>query len=59
MEPKKLDIEVFCSYLHQDEKLCDELESHLSILKHEGVITAWHDRKIGAGTEWEGEINNI
>ena len=50
-------IEVFFSYSHKDEELCGELLKHLSILKRQGVIQDWHDRKIGAGTEWEGEIN--
>jgi len=50
-------IEVFFSYAHEDEDLRDELEKHLSILKWQGVITGWHDRRIGAGREWEGEID--
>jgi len=50
-------IEVFFSYSHKDEELRDELEKHLSILKRKGVITGWHDRRIGAGREWEGEID--
>lgn len=50
-------IEVFFSYSHKDEDLRDELEKHLSILKRQGVIQSWHDRRIGAGREWEGEID--
>jgi hypothetical protein len=50
-------IEVFFSYSHKDEDLCVELVKHLSILKRQGVIQDWHDRKIGAGKEWEGEID--
>lgn len=50
-------IEVFFSYSHKDEALRDELEKHLTILKRQGVITAWHDRGIVAGEEWEGEID--
>ena len=50
-------IEVFFSYSHTDERLRDELEKHLSILKRQGVIAGWHDRKIGAGKEWEGVID--
>jgi len=52
------DIEVFFSYSHEDEKLRDELEKHLSILKRLGLISAWHDRKIGAGNEWKGQIDD-
>lgn len=50
-------IEVFFSYAHEDEKLRDQLENHLSLLKRQGVITGWHDRKIGAGQEWKNEID--
>jgi regulator of protease activity HflC (stomatin/prohibitin superfamily) len=50
-------IEIFLSYAHEDEDLRDELEKHLSILKRLGLITTWHDRKIGAGKEWKGEID--
>lgn len=50
-------IEVFYSYAHEDEKLRNELEKHLTLLEREGVITGWHDRKIGAGKEWQNEID--
>lgn len=50
-------IEVFFSYSHKDEGLRDKLETHLSILKHRGLISAWHDRRIDAGEEWEGKID--
>ena len=50
-------IEVFYSYSHKDEELRDQLEKHLSILKRQGVITGWHDRKITAGRDWAGEID--
>jgi len=50
-------IEVFFSYAHKDEELRDELEKHLAILKRQGVIAGWHDRKIGPGREWQGQID--
>jgi TIR domain/CHAT domain len=50
-------IEVFFSYSHQDEKMRDDLEKHLSLLKRQGIITGWHDRKISAGKEWSNEID--
>ncbi len=50
-------IEVFFSYSHKDEDLRNELENHLSILKRQGLISTWHDRKIGAGEEWRGAID--
>ncbi|MBZ0291392.1 MAG: SUMF1/EgtB/PvdO family nonheme iron enzyme [Anaerolineae bacterium] len=48
---------VFFSYAHEDEALRDKLEEHLSILKRRGIISTWHDRKIGAGREWAGAIS--
>jgi hypothetical protein len=50
-------IEVFFSYSHRDERLRDELAKHLSLLKRQGIITEWNDREIGAGTQWEDEID--
>jgi hypothetical protein len=50
-------IEIFYCYSHRDETLRDELEKHLSILRRQGAITNWHDRRIGPGKDWEGEIN--
>ena len=32
---------------HQDESLCRQLETHLATLKRNGLIHAWHDRRIG------------
>lgn len=48
---------VFFSYSHRDEALRDELEKHLSILKRQGFIEAWHDRRITAGEELPQEID--
>jgi tetratricopeptide (TPR) repeat protein len=50
-------VELFYCYSHKDEELRDELEKHLSILKREKVIAGWHDRRIGAGKEWKGQID--
>jgi hypothetical protein len=50
-------VEVFFSYSHKDEELRDELSKHLAMLMRQRVITAWHDRRIGAGKEWQNEID--
>ncbi|MGA2700073.1 MAG: toll/interleukin-1 receptor domain-containing protein [Isosphaeraceae bacterium] len=47
-------IRLFYSYSHKDEALRDKLEEALSLLKRQGLISGWHDRKIGAGEEWKG-----
>jgi TIR domain len=49
-------ISLFYSYSHKDEALREKLETHLSLLKREGVIRDWHDRRVEAGTEWDGVI---
>ena len=50
-------VEVFFSYSHKDEDLRDELATHLAMLKNQGLIKAWHDREISAGTEWANAID--
>jgi len=50
-------VSVFISYSHKDQGLREELEKHLTILRRQGVITMWHDRRITAGTEWRGAID--
>jgi len=48
---------LFFSYSHQDEALRDQLEVHLSMLRRQGLIEAWHDRRITAGEDFHGEIS--
>ncbi len=50
-------IGLFYSYSHKDEALRDELEEALALLKRQGLIAGWHDRRIGAGDEWQGAID--
>ena len=49
---------LFFSYSHADEDLRDNLAEHLSSLKRNKVIDAWHDRKIPAGTKWAKAIDD-
>jgi len=49
-------ISIFYSYSHKDERLREKLEEHLALLKRQGVISVWHDRRIVAGTEWANQI---
>jgi TIR domain len=57
-EPPAAPISLFYSYSHKDEALRKKLETHLSLLRYEGVIRDWHDRRIVAGTEWDGIIKD-
>jgi hypothetical protein len=49
---------IFFSYSHVDESLRDQLETHLSGLRRQGIISSWHDRQITAGTELGEAIDN-
>jgi len=48
--------DIFFSYSHKDEELRNELEVHLAMLKRQGLIRAWHDRRIGAGNDIHSNI---
>lgn len=48
---------VFFSYSHDDEQFRDQLEKHLSMLKHQGLIEPWHDRRIAAGAAIDDAIS--
>ncbi len=54
---EKQPICLFYSYSHKDERIRDQLETHLALLKRRGVIDEWHDRKIGAGQHIDDEID--
>ena len=47
---------VFISYSHQDRAFRKELETHLSNLRRQNVITSWNDGDISPGTDWESQI---
>ncbi|HIK04460.1 MAG TPA: toll/interleukin-1 receptor domain-containing protein [Trichormus sp. M33_DOE_039] len=51
-------IKVFFSYSHKDEALRDELATHLKLMQRQGLIEAWHDREISAGSEWANAIDD-
>jgi hypothetical protein len=42
-------ISVFFSYAHADEALRDRLDRHLTMLKRQGIIDVWHDRRLVPG----------
>lgn len=48
---------VFFSYSHDDEPHRDQLEKHLALLKRQGLIQAWHDRRILAGNDFGDAID--
>ncbi|CAM2139630.1 TIR domain-containing protein [Pararobbsia alpina] len=48
---------LFFSYSHVDEALRDQLEVHLAMLKRDGLIDTWHDRRISAGDTLDDSID--
>ena len=50
-------IEIFCCYAHEDEVWLRKLETHLSLLKRQGLISVWYDRLIAPGTDWAKTID--
>lgn len=48
---------VFVSYSHRDEELRDQLEVQLSMLKRQGLIEVWHDRRLLAGDHLDWTIS--
>ncbi|HKH45524.1 MAG TPA: toll/interleukin-1 receptor domain-containing protein [Thermoanaerobaculia bacterium] len=50
-------VRIFFSYAHDDERLRRRLVQHLSGLQRAGLIESWDDRKIGAGSDWAGQIS--
>jgi len=48
---------LFFSYSHKDEDLRDALETHLAMLKREGLIETVHDRRIVAGDPLDEAID--
>jgi len=49
---------VFYAYAREDGNLRDELDKHLNMLKRQGLIKDWYDRKIGPGMEWRDQIDS-
>lgn len=49
---------LFFSYSHKDEEFRNELETHLSLLRRQGKISSWHDRRITAGANIDSAISS-
>lgn len=49
-------VTVFYSYSRRDDGYRITLETHLSVLRNEGLIAPWSDRCIDPGTEWASQI---
>lgn len=49
---------VFVSYSHVDEELRNQLEVQLAMLKRQGLVELWHDRRMLAGDHLDWTISN-
>src|ERR1700724_2380721 len=49
-------VEVFCCYSREDEAWLRKLETHVSLLKRQGLVSLWHDRLIAPGDDWAQTI---
>ncbi len=56
MPASSVPIRVFCSYAHADENFRQAFETHVSILKQDGLISTWSDHMISAGQDWNKKI---
>jgi hypothetical protein len=50
-------LNIFISYSHRDEEMFEQLTTHLSGMRREGLINDWHDRKLLPGDSWKDEID--
>ena len=48
---------LFVSYAHADESLREELDIQLKILTEQYGLLPWHDRRLIAGEDWAGKID--
>ena len=51
-------MKVFLSYSHKDEGYKEALETHLALLKRQGLVTTWNDRRITPGQDWSNQISD-
>jgi hypothetical protein len=49
-------VKFFLSYSHKDESFRMELQTHLKMLEHEGLISLWQDHEILPGDAWNTKI---
>lgn len=50
-------LRIFISYSHRDEAACERMLVHLALLKRQGLIEPWHDRRIDAGAHLDESIS--
>jgi hypothetical protein len=51
-------VTAFIAYSHEDKRHLAKLHQHLSLLRNQGKLDDWHDRRIDPGQEWEQAIDH-
>jgi internalin A len=51
-------IHLLCCYSRKDERLREELDTHLKLMHRQGLITTWNDRNIDGGEDWKLSIDD-
>ena len=51
-------VTAFIAYSHEDKRHLTKLHQHLSLLRNQGKLDDWHDRRIDPGQEWEQAIDD-
>ena len=51
-------VTTFIAYSHEDKRHLTKLHQHLSLLRNQGKLDDWHDRRIDPGQEWEQAIDD-
>lgn len=47
---------MFC-YAHENSRQRNEVDKRLATMKRRGLVRVWHDRRITAGRDWVGQID--
>ena len=56
MSEYKYRVSLFYSYCHIDERYRDRMETALALMRDNGFLSEWSDRKIIAGTPFSPQI---
>ncbi len=57
LDPLARPLKVMICYSHHNESQRKRIDTHLALLRRQGLIDIWCDRKITAGSKWESEID--
>jgi hypothetical protein len=53
---KRFPLKLFFCYAHEDLAVRRALDSHIEILRREGIVATWYDGRISPGSDWSKAI---